>query len=56
MQNEILEELWKVKDEMAKKNEYNLDKLAYLLKEKEKTEKRKIVDFAKAQKATLLKS
>ena len=43
MKDEILSELWKIKDEIAKKYDYNVYKLAYALMEKEKKEKRKII-------------
>ncbi|MBF0275118.1 MAG: hypothetical protein HQK84_07790 [Nitrospinae bacterium] len=55
MKDEIIEELWKVKDEIAKEHNYDIDKLVETLREREKTEKRKIVDFSEEQKPYLTK-
>jgi predicted AlkP superfamily phosphohydrolase/phosphomutase len=45
MKNEILEELWKSKDEVAKEYRYNIDKLVKELRKKEKCVKVAVVDF-----------
>ena len=46
MKNLILEELWKVKDEMARECGYDLNKLADLLRQRQKESKHKIVDLS----------
>jgi hypothetical protein len=46
MKNPILEELWKVKDEMARECGYDLNKLADLLRQRQKESKHKVVDFS----------
>ena len=38
MKNEILEELWKIKDQLAKENDYDIEKLVKRLRAKEKAE------------------
>ena len=49
MKNPILEELWKVKDEMARECGYDLNKLADLLRQRQKESKHKVVDFSVKQ-------
>ncbi len=46
MKNPILEELWKVKDGMARECGYDLNKLADLLRQRQKESKHKVVDFS----------
>ena len=46
MKNEILEELWQVKNQVAFEHGYDIDKLAKELRKKEKSAKRSIVDFS----------
>lgn len=53
MKNEILEDLWKSKDEIAKKYRYNIDKLAAELRKKEKVVKAAVVDFTSDSKSML---
>ncbi|MEK7224853.1 MAG: hypothetical protein AAB221_04135, partial [Bacteroidota bacterium] len=45
MKNEILEELWKIKDQIARECGNNIDTLADKLRAKEKDEKVPVVDF-----------
>ena len=45
MKNEILDELWKVKDQVAHENEYNIDKLAEKLRKKEKKEQVPVINL-----------
>ncbi len=45
MKNEILDELWKIKDQVAHENEYDVDKLAEKLREKEKKEKESVINL-----------
>ncbi|MDD5674001.1 MAG: hypothetical protein PHC61_07560 [Chitinivibrionales bacterium] len=47
MTNEILEELWKTKDQIAAQHDFNIVKLINKLKEKQKKHKANIVDFSK---------
>lgn len=49
MKNPIIEELWKVKDQMAREYDYDLGKLADLLRQRQKESKHKVVDFSKSQ-------
>ena len=49
MKNPILEKLWKVKDEIARECDYDLNKLADHLRQRQKEGKRKIVDFSESQ-------
>ena len=46
MKNEILEELWQVKDQVAFEHGYDVDKLAKDLRKKEKGAKTSIVDLS----------
>ncbi len=46
MKNEILEEIWRVKDQIASENDYDIDKIAALLQEKEKTNQANLVDLS----------
>ncbi len=50
MKNEILEELWKSKDEVAKEYMYNIDKLVEALRKKEKGGKATIIDLTSERK------
>ncbi len=52
MKNEILEELWKIKDQIAREYEYDIDKLANDLHAKEAKEKGPVVDFTQAKPTT----
>ena len=49
MKNPIIEELWKVKDEIARECGYDLNKLAEHLRQGQKEGKHKIVDFSERQ-------
>ena len=49
MKNPILEELWKVKDEIARECDYDLDKLADHPRQRQKEGKRKVVDFSDSE-------
>jgi hypothetical protein len=51
MKNEILEELWKAKDELSEEYGNDIDALAKALKEKEKNEAKLVVDLSHAVKA-----
>ena len=50
MKNEILDELWIVKDQVAHENEYNIDKLAEKLRKKEKKEQFPVINFTSQNK------
>ncbi len=45
MKNEILEELWKSKDEIAQKYKYSIDNLVEGLRKKEKDVKATVIDL-----------
>ncbi|MHC4143867.1 MAG: hypothetical protein ACYSUD_03715 [Planctomycetota bacterium] len=49
MKNPIIEELWNVKDEIARECEHDLKKLADLLRTRQKEHKHKVVDFSDKQ-------
>lgn len=51
MADEIIRELWKIKDDIASKHNYNLKKLVKYLQEKERNGKHKIVDLRSAKRA-----
>jgi hypothetical protein len=51
MKNEILEELWKVKDDLGEKYGKDIDALANALKKKENDETAKVIDLSRDQKA-----
>jgi len=53
MRNEILEELWKSKDEIAAENENDIKSLIKKLKEGEERDKNRIVDFSSPEKETV---
>jgi hypothetical protein len=46
MKNPILEELWKVKDEIARECGYDLNKLADVLRQRQEESQHKVVDFS----------
>ena len=46
MENEVLEELWKSKDEIAESYGYDIEKLSRGLREKQKLESAEIVDLS----------
>ncbi len=45
MKNEILDELWIIKDQVAHENEYDVDRLAEKLREKEKKETEPVINL-----------
>ncbi|MGR3178225.1 MAG: hypothetical protein ACUZ8E_09235 [Candidatus Anammoxibacter sp.] len=45
MKNEILQELWKIKDQVAFECDYDIKKLAIKLRAKEKESKTSVVDL-----------
>jgi hypothetical protein len=47
MKNEILKEIWAVKDSLAAKHHYNIDELFQDLRQREKTSDRRYVDLSK---------
>ena len=47
MKNEILEEIWKIKDAIAGEHDFNIDFIAKNLIKKEKKHKKYIVNFSK---------
>jgi ATP-dependent Zn protease len=51
MKNEILEELWKAKDELGEEYGNDIDALAKALIEKEKNESNHIIDLSHNKKA-----
>ena len=50
MKNEILEEIWKVKDEIAQEHDFNIDSIAKNLMKREKKHIKKIVNYSKKAK------
>ena len=50
MENEILDELWKTKDSIAKENNFDIDKLAKRLKENQDKYKHESSDFSQQKK------
>ena len=48
MKNEILEEVWRNRDEFAKRHNYDLKAMVETLKEREKHSPRRIVDRRKS--------
>lgn len=46
MKNEVLEELWKIKDQMAEDAHYDMTKLVAYIKEQECLAKAEVVDLA----------
>ena len=50
MENEILEELWNVKDSIAEENNFDIDKLAKKLKEEQENNKHKSTDLSQQEK------
>ncbi|MBF0548066.1 MAG: hypothetical protein HQM08_26750 [Candidatus Riflebacteria bacterium] len=55
MKNEIMEELWKIKDELAQENDFDVAELVKTLRKKEKRLKGYIVDFSDEQEDKLSK-
>jgi len=45
MKDEIIEELWKAKDDLARECGYDLNKLAALLRSAQEQGKHKVVDY-----------
>ena len=52
MKDEIIEEVWKAKDELAQQFEYDLDRLATALRQKEQEHGAKVVDFSQTPQPT----
>jgi hypothetical protein len=55
MKNEILEEIWRVKDALAAKYDYNIDAMFRDLRAREKTSGRRYVDLSKSRQKTGVK-
>ncbi len=54
MKDEILEELWKSKDKIAKEHNHNMDKLVTSLRKNEKKRKIKVINLSRtAEKCNL---
>jgi hypothetical protein len=52
MKNEILEEVWKIKDEIGEEHDFDIDSIANDLKKREKKHPKNIVNYSrKAKKA-----
>jgi len=49
MADEIIEELWAIKDAIAKDVEYNIDELVARLHQRQKCRKHKALDFSDQQ-------
>lgn len=49
MKNPILEELWQVKDEIARECQYDPNRLADRLRRAQEHDKRHVVDFSESQ-------
>jgi len=47
MKNEILEEIWKIKNKIAEEHNFNIDSIAKNLIEKQKKHKKNIVNYSK---------
>jgi len=56
MKNEILEELWKVKDQVAHEYGYDVEKLAKELRKKEKEVKSSVIDLTLQTKSVAAES
>ena len=50
MSDEIIEELWRIKDSIAREHGYDIEALAAYLQSKEKAEGRQIVDLCAIKK------
>lgn len=50
MSDEIIEELWRIKDSIAREHEYDIEALVAYLQSKEKAEGRQIVDLSAMKK------
>jgi hypothetical protein len=55
MKNEILEEIWRVKDALAAKYDYNIDAMFRDLRAREKTSGHRYVDLSKPRRKTGVK-
>jgi hypothetical protein len=49
MNDEIMKEIWKNKDEIARENSHDIDKLAKAMKKKEKNSGHKVIDLSKTR-------
>ena len=54
MKNEILEDLWKVKDQIANEYGYDIEKLAKELRKKEKKVKSSVIDLTLQDKSAVV--
>ena len=50
MSDEIIEELWRIKDEIAREHGYDVESLAAYLQSRERTEGRQVVDLQSMRK------
>lgn len=51
MSDEIIEELWRIKDEIAREHGYNVESLAAYFQGKERTGERQVMDLQSMKKA-----
>ena len=49
MSDEVIEELWRIKDEIAREHGYDIESLAAYLQSKERTERRRVVDLSSSR-------
>jgi hypothetical protein len=49
MKNEILEEVWKIKDEISKRNDFNIDKMVKDLKKPKNDIRKELSTYPKRQ-------
>ncbi len=52
MKDEIIEDVWKAKDALARQFEYDLDRLAIALRQREQEHGFKVVDFSQTPQPT----
>ena len=50
MPDEIIEELWRIKDEIAREHGYDVESLATYLQSKDRTSERQVVDLQSQRK------
>ena len=53
MKDEVIAALWKIKEDIAREHDYDVNRLGAMIREKERGHARRVVDRARSQRRTV---
>jgi hypothetical protein len=53
MKDEVIAALWKIKEDIAREHDYDVNRLGAMIREKEREHARRVVDRARSQRRTV---